>query len=58
MIILGGGVSGQGDYLINRIKEYCAKFDYGYHGAPIPEIVIAKFGNDAGIIGAAALIEQ
>lgn len=58
MLILGGGVSGQGDYLINRVKEYCAKFDYGYHGAPIPEIVVAKFGNDAGIIGAAALIEQ
>ncbi len=58
MIILGGGVSGQGDYLINRINEYCEKYDYGYHGAPKPEIVIAKFGNDAGIIGAAALIEQ
>lgn len=58
MIIIGGGVSGQGEYLINRINEYCAKFDYGYHGAPKPEIVVAKFGNDAGIIGAAALIEQ
>ena len=58
MIILGGGVSGQGDYLINRINEYCEKFAYGYHGAPKPEIVIARFGNDAGIIGAAALIEQ
>jgi glucokinase len=58
MIILGGGVSGQGDYLINRINEYCEKYDYGYHGAPKPEIVIARFGNDAGIIGAAALIEQ
>ncbi len=58
MLILGGGVSGQGDYLINRVKKYCAKYDYGYHGAPIPEIVIAQFGNDAGIIGAAALIEQ
>lgn len=58
MIILGGGVSGQGDYLINRINEYCEKYAYGYHGAPKPEIVIARFGNDAGIIGAAALIEQ
>lgn len=56
VLILGGGVSAQGDYLINRIEEYCKKFDYGYKGAPKPQIKIAKFGNDAGIIGAAALL--
>ncbi|MDY6367162.1 MAG: ROK family glucokinase [Clostridia bacterium] len=53
--LLGGGISGQGDYLINKIKNYCEKFDYGYKGTPKPEIVCAKLGNDAGIIGAAAL---
>lgn len=54
--ILGGGVSGQGDYLINKIKAYCEKFDYGYKGTPVPKIICAKLGNDAGIIGAASLM--
>lgn len=54
--ILGGGVSAQGDYLISRIKEYCQKFEYGYKAAPVPQILVATLGNDAGIIGAAALV--
>jgi glucokinase len=53
--ILGGGISAQGDYLVNKLKAYCEKFDYGYKRAPRTEIVTAKLGNDAGIIGAAAL---
>ena len=55
--ILGGGISAQGDYLIDKIKKYCEKFDYGYKKAPRTEILVAKLGNDAGIIGAAALID-
>ena len=55
--ILGGGVSAQGEYLISRLKEYCEKYEYGYHHAPKTEILEAKLGNDAGIIGAAALIK-
>lgn len=54
--IIGGGLSAQGDYLINKLKKYCEKFDYGYKNAPQPEIVTATLGNDAGIIGAAALL--
>lgn len=54
--IIGGGISAQGDYLIDKIKSYCAKFDYGYKNAPITEILTATLGNDAGIIGAAALL--
>ncbi len=53
--ILGGGVSAQGEYLISRVKDYCEKFNYGYHYAPKTEILEAKLGNSAGIIGAAAL---
>jgi glucokinase len=55
--ILGGGISGQGDYLVSKLKEYCEKFDYGYKRAPKTEILIATLGNDAGIIGAAALFD-
>lgn len=54
--IIGGGISAQGDYLIDKIKAYCAKFDYGYKNAPTTEILTATLGNDAGIIGAAALL--
>lgn len=54
--IIGGGISGQGEYLTSKLKTYCEKFDYGYKGAPKTEILVASLGNDAGIIGAAALI--
>ena len=54
--ILGGGISAQGEYLNERLRAYCEKFDYGYKCAPKTEIVTATLGNDAGIIGAAALL--
>ncbi len=56
--VLGGGLSGQKDYLVNRVKEYLERFDYGFGGryAPIPEILVSNLGNDAGILGAAALV--
>lgn len=56
--IIGGGISGQGDYLIDKLKDYCEKFDYGYKDAPRTKILTATLGNDAGIIGAAALLKQ
>ncbi len=56
--IIGGGISGQGDYLIDKVKKYCKKYHYGYENAPKAEIFAAKLGNDAGIIGAAALLNQ
>lgn len=55
--ILGGGVSAQGKNLIDRLEAYCEKFDYGYKDAPKTKILTATLGNDAGIIGAAALVE-
>ena len=56
VFILGGGVSGQGENLRKRVVEYLEKFSYGYPNAPKTEIKIASLGNDAGIIGASALI--
>ena len=55
--ILGGGVSAQGEYLNDKLRTYCEKFDYGYKRSPRPIILTATLGNDAGIIGAAALIK-
>ncbi|MCH5163341.1 MAG: ROK family protein [Clostridiales bacterium] len=55
-IILGGGVCAQGDYLIYKLKDYCKDRNYGFHGTPRFDILTAQLGNDAGIVGAAALI--
>lgn len=56
VFIIGGGVSAQGDYLINKLINYCKEFSFGMSGCPIPKIVVASLGNDAGIIGAGELV--
>lgn len=54
IIALGGGLSKAGDFLLNKVREKVSKnvlvksLKYG-------DIVIAKLGNDAGILGAAML---
>lgn len=58
VFIIGGGISAQGEYLINLLEKYCERFDYGYKRAPRTKIITAKLGNDAGIIGAAALLRE
>lgn len=55
-IILGGGVCAQGDYLIFKLKDYCKDRNYGFADTPRFDILTARLGNDAGIIGAAGLI--
>ena len=53
VIMIGGGVSAQGDRLINAVKENVKKLVYG--GSLKTAITTAKLGNDAGIVGAAML---
>lgn len=55
--ILGGGISGQGKYLVDLLDNYCKERYYGFGGTPKVEILCAMLGNDAGIIGAAALLD-
>lgn len=55
VILLGGGISNQDQYLLNKVKKYCADRNYGYKGTPAVDIRIATLKNDAGIIGAACL---
>ena len=55
-VVLGGGISGEGKYLIDRVAQYCKERHYGYQGTPEVKILAATLGNDAGIIGAAALL--
>lgn len=54
-IIIGGGVSAQGDYLIKPLKKKLYDCTFSAEQIDIPEIVTARLGNDAGIIGAAML---
>ena len=55
VFVIGGGISAQGDYLLNPIKDLVNKKLYGKHRIPQTEIKIAQLGNDAGLIGAAML---
>ncbi|MDR0832054.1 MAG: ROK family protein [Bacillales bacterium] len=57
IIILGGGISYQGDYLLEKVNYYCKEHNWGLLNSPSVEIKIASLGNDAGIIGAACLFE-
>ncbi len=51
-IVIGGGISNQGEYLLAPIREYVKKYDYNQHLEPV-KIETATLLNDAGIIGAA-----
>lgn len=53
VIIIGGGISAQGDKLIKRLKEKLNDIVFG--GKVNCELVIATLGNDAGIVGAGML---
>ena len=55
VISLGGGVSGEGQSLIDALLPLVRKEQYGGTLERQTAIRIAKLGNDAGIVGAAAL---
>ena len=54
VIILGGGVSNEGEYLISRVRDYVLKHIYASAAYASLEIVRASLGNDAGLYGACA----
>ena len=55
VISLGGGVSNEGQQLIDDLVSIVCKERYGGDVVKSADIRIAKLKNDAGIIGAAAL---
>ena len=55
VLCIGGGVCNEGDPLLLTMKEIVKKEVYTRNSKKNTEIVIAKLGNDAGIIGAAFL---
>ena len=54
MICVGGGISREGDYLLDPVREFVTKNGYNKYMKKT-EIVTAKLFNDAGIIGAAMI---
>lgn len=55
VIIIGGGVSAQDEVLLSPLREKLKKYCYASEFIPVPRVVRASLGNDAGIIGAALL---
>ncbi len=51
-VVIGGGISNEGEYLLAPIREYVKKYDYNRLFTPV-QIDAATLLNDAGIIGAA-----
>ncbi len=54
VVILGGGVSNEGEYLISRVRKYVSENIYAPESYAPLDIVRASLGNDAGMYGACA----
>ena len=54
-VILGGGVCAEGDNLLLPLRKQLSSDIFAKEMGPSVEILIATLGNDAGILGAAAL---
>ncbi len=58
VLCIGGGVCGEGDYLLKPLIKLVEQNEYGFeYQTKITQFKIAELGNDAGIIGAALLGE-
>lgn len=57
MIVLGGGVSKAGSFLVDAIRERIPRYLL-FKSLPYSRVEIARLGADAGIIGAAMLGKQ
>jgi glucokinase len=55
VLVIGGGVCKEGDYLLNPLKEMVKAGVYSKEEIPQTQIKTAQLGNDAGIVGAAML---
>ena len=56
VVCIGGGISNEGDNLLNPIRDFVNKERYTKYAKKQTKICRAVLGNDAGIIGA-ALVE-
>lgn len=58
IICIGGGVSKEGESLLERIRTIVDREDYARDSVRRTKIVVAQLRNDAGTIGAAGLAAQ
>lgn len=58
LVVVGGGVADAGDLLIDPARRAFARHLIGRGYRPSPEVVPARLGNDAGIVGAATLARE
>lgn len=58
IVLIGGGVSNAGDFLLNKIREKMPAYTFAFDIVGYPAIERATLGNDAGIIGASYLDEM
>lgn len=56
-IILGGGMSQAGEFLISSVRRHFAEQAWKLHD-DLPDIVLAQLGSDAGLVGAVGLIRD
>lgn len=57
-VLIGGGISNEGEYLLEPIRKIVNETIYAKDSADPPAILKASLGNSAGIIGAAFLETQ
>ena len=55
MLLIGGGICKEGDYLTKPLEEYIKRESYCINPERSTVLGICKLGNDAGIVGAANL---
>jgi glucokinase len=53
-IVIGGGVSAAGEFLLDRVRDNFEKFAFSTVRSST-QLKLARLGNDAGVIGAASL---
>ena len=58
IVVIGGGVSAQGEKLLGPIRELVDHEEYNRDGENRTQIRAATLGNDAGVLGAASLGTQ
>ncbi|MBO4380951.1 MAG: ROK family protein [Clostridia bacterium] len=56
VLIIGGGISNQGDNIVKPLQRYVSRNVYGAEYNPKIKVACATLKNDAGIVGAACLV--
>lgn len=59
VLLVGGGVSNEGDFLLDRVRKHVSAYTYGYDVVSVnTKIKKAELTNDAGIIGAGMMVNK